>query len=301
MASPTFVSELQHESEAWAAEGLVTPEQAALVRARYGAPEPAGEGTTTSILYATAGVLLGAAALALVFVGFDSPDAPLHLALLGLALEAAGIALFVFVPARRLLADAVLVAGLVPLAAVSFPDGYDALAPLGAAAAAGLLAWRCDRGFVQVLGVVAFSVSAAGASFSLLERQGEMLWTGLQAALLVGLVARDRWIGRDDVAAASISVLALGLSLIPFFGERFQGFDNEAIEVAIGVVALVVMGGGLALRHQGLVLGGATVLGIDAVVFAFDLGGVLTGTIVLVVLAALLVLQAEAIRRFFGR
>ena len=75
--APTPREALLHEIDAWHAEGLITPEQWATLRARY-PPEPPGERTRSAAdwLQLVGGLLLGAAVVAFVAfaIGLDASD-----------------------------------------------------------------------------------------------------------------------------------------------------------------------------------------------------------------------------------
>lgn len=301
MPSPGFARELATESERWVAEGLVTPEQAEALRARHPATpeETRGDSAASQILYGTAGILLGAAAIALVVVGLDTQTG-FPLALLGLALLGGGVALRFALPERGLLGDALLVAGLVPLVTSAFPDENEMLGWLSPLAAIALLAWRRDGGFVAPLSVIAFTVGIAAAAFQTFDDAGALLWLGAQIllALGIGLAGRAGLVTANTLASA-LATIAIVPAILGYAFTADRAGSSEALELTIGAAMLGAMAIGLALKDRGMLLGAATALGVDAIVFAFDFGGVFTGTIVLVALAALLVFQAEALKRFF--
>jgi hypothetical protein len=70
-------------------------------------------------------------------------------------------------------------------------------------------------------------------------------------------------------------------------------------ELLVGAFLGALTGMGVWLGVRGLVASAAAGLTIDAVVFAFDVGGALTAVFVLLALGSLLVWQGQGIRRYF--
>lgn len=314
MPTPEFARELALEAEGWVDDGVVTREQADRLRLRYaallsqpgryratatvGARAPAG--VLSEFLYGLAGILLGAAAIVVLVVGLDVGEATTPFLVTGLLLMAGGAGLR-FATTKAPLADAVLAAGLVPLTVAAFPDGGEYVLPFTLGAPLALLFWRRDATFLPSLAVVAFSVAAAASFFKLFEGTAEVPWLLAQLALLGGIVASDRLLRhRDSALAAGLAVAAFALAFVMFLDETDLATSSEASELVLGVVMLVVLGVGVAIRHRGLVVGAAAVVGIDAIVFAFDVGGVLLGVGILVALAGVLVWQAETLKRYFA-
>ena len=290
---------LTHE---WAAEGIVAPEQAERIRARHPLVE-AGHGAVATLLYAAAGVLLGAAGIALIVVGGGDPDrAQVPFLLVSLALLGAGLAIRLLLR-KPLLGDAFLVGALIPGVASGF-GSREAFTAWGLALATGLLVWRRE-GFVPPLAAIAFTVGAASFSMQVLDggsgsdRVEFVAWTTFQVALLAGVVARDRFLARrDDAATAALAAAGLAASLIPFFSDTVD-LRSEGVEAALGACMLVVAGRGAGMRLRGVVLGAAVALAVDAIVFGFDVGGPFTGTLTLLAVAGLLIWQAELVKRYF--
>lgn len=312
MTSPEFARELVLEAEGWVEEGVVSREQADRLRARYApllsrpgryaahdrATDRATGGLLAEFLYALAGVLVGAATLVLIAVGLDMTDSPGLFAAAGGLLLAAGVLVHLRT-ARPLVADALLAAGLVPLTVASFPGGDDLFGALAMVAALALLLWRRDVTFLPSLAVVAFSVGAAATFFELFEQGENTAWFLAQASLLVGVVASDRLLrGADSALAASLAVGGVVFAFVLFLDEQAPALSSEGVELALGLLMLGVLAAGVALRHRGLAVGAAIVLGVDAIVFAFDVGGVLLGTGILLALAGLLVWQAEFLKGY---
>ena len=311
MATPEFARELVLEAEGWVEEGVVSRAQADALRARY-APllsqpgrytppdrhaERASGGLLAEFLYALAGVLVGAAAIVVIAVGLQMEDTLGLFSAAGGILIAAGVLVHLRAD-RPLVGDALLAAGLVPLTVASFPGGSDLYGALAMIAALALLLWRRDVTFLPSLAVVAFSIGAAATFFELFEQGENTAWFLAQAALLAGVVASDRMLrGADSGLAGALAVGGVAFSFVLFLDETASTLTSEGAELALGALMLAVLGVGVWLRHRGVAVGAAIVVGGDAVVFAFDVGGVLLGTGILLALAGVLVWQAEFLKR----
>lgn len=311
--SDSFHERLQDEIPDWVDEGIVEPDQAQRILERY-EDERRVEATstsdrTTALLYGTAAVLLGAAAIAFVEVGLGVTQDGAWLLGLGLAIGAAGGVLHRVAPDRDLLVDTLLAASMAPLATSTWTV-TDPQAPLlyavpAIGVPAFLLVWRRRQPFVPPLAVIGFSVSAGAISFELLREAGisegtsAAIWMVLQVILVSGLVLVDRWLEDEDATApVALSVLALAGSLIAFLVESVELQDGQTIELVLGGLMTLVLVAGIPLQHRGLILGASIALGIDAIVFAFDVGGVFFGSALLLSLAIALIVQAETIKRW---
>lgn len=302
-----FADELAREIPSWVDEGIIDEAQAERILARYEVPSPgSSEETdrTRSALYATAAVLFGAAAIALVFVGIDPDTVQPYLAATGAGFVAAGIGLLRLAPERGLLADALLAAALAPLAVATFdPDVSTAttwaygLPTLGLAA--GYLGWRREQPFLPTLSVIAFAAAAGGTLFNAIADTGTaaFVWALVQLGLVVGLVAgpRLRGVSRLGTTPVALAAAALAVSLIPFLSETMN-MGEEILQIVLGAVMALVLAAGIRLEDRGLVVGAAVALCVDAITFAFTVGGVWLGTGLLVALALVLIWQAEHLR-----
>jgi uncharacterized membrane protein len=85
MADRSFAGQLARESEAWVAEGLVTAEQAAAIRARYAEPEDA-RSRAASALAVVGAVAVGIGVIAFFAANWDVIPKAARLALLVVAL-----------------------------------------------------------------------------------------------------------------------------------------------------------------------------------------------------------------------
>jgi len=188
-----------------------------------------------------------------------------------------------------MLADASLVAAP---AAIVFNETATVLAPtvLVAIVAAGAL----RKGtFVPPIAVIAFTVVAA--TMRIYERpfrlEPETLWIGLQGLMLAALVVASRL---DDawVPPTALAVAGAGSSASLWLLEAVE-LCGHATELTIGAVFAALLGLATWQGLRGLALGSAVVLAVDAIVFAFDIGGVLVGVGTLVGLALVAIWQAE--------
>lgn len=304
----SFRDRLAREVPGWVDDGLVSDAQAQRILERYEGEDTGGAIASgdwvSSLLYGTAAVLLGAAAIALVFVGIDpDPKAP-PLFAIGGVMALAGLALHLVKPERDLLVDALLAAALAPLAVGTFdPDvstgGAVGFGVVAAATPVAYLLWRRGQPFLPTLSVIGFTAAAGGTTFEVVANDADaaLVWMLIQAAFLAVLVGIDRVLrGEDAPTPIALGTLAMAGSVVPFLFETVDLSSSETGELILGGVLLAVLGAGVGLRHRGLVLGAAVGVGIDAIVFAFDVGGVALGTGLLVGLAALLIWQAESLR-----
>lgn len=288
---------------------MITQAQARDILERYEASsrEPArAEGWASSLLYGTASVLLGAAAIAFVLVGLEPASAETWLFGLGLGLAAfGGVAHLVFED-QALLGDAFLAAALFPLAAAVIDASEVAKAWWFAAATVALgavyLGVRYRGPFLSVLSVIGVSVALGAAAFtgSFITPEDDALvaWVLAQVGLLGAVMGVDR-VRRVEPQAGPTACALVGLwiSLILFFWEIVD-LETEAMLLAVGAILAGLLVGGSYASDRGLMMGAGGCLGIVAVWFAFAVGGILLGTGLLLALAALLIWQAEHLRGF---
>lgn len=300
-----FARRLREEVPEWVAEGIIEETQAQRILDRYQhAPAGADEAETNAafrvFLYATAAILIGAAALAFVFVGLDPAQPGNGLLALGLLSASLGVGLHVFHGERDLLVDALLGASMVPLAAAAV-EAELTLAPVFALGLpVAYLAWRWEKPFLPTLSVIGFSVAAAATVFAhetwapASEEASAQAWLIVQGVFLAALVGYDRLRGADWTAPAALGVLAIALAFLVYLME-ITSLASTGIELALGGMLAGLLLVSLALRHQGMAVGASVGLGVDAIVFAFDVDE-LFGTVVLLALGGLAIWQAEALR-----
>lgn len=301
----------------WAAEKLLPPASLQALEARYAndaRQDPNAESFGSGVLYGLGGVLLGAAAFALLVLLEDNgiianltDTAPWIL--LGWGLACFGFALLLDLVAHKpRLGDALHVAALVAVTAAGFPRAEDL--PLGffaMAFAAGILAYRRTRFLVPFLAIVAINIAYASILFGRLARAANedaaflfwFVWAALQLPFLVAASKRTAWPWPTFSLAAATLLLA-GTFLGFYFDvveEVFNGFAGDAEVFLAGLMGLA-LAAGLVLREKGMVLAAALVVAIDAIVFAFDVGQIIGGLVAILAVAGLLIWQAGSLRRY---
>jgi hypothetical protein len=339
--------DILRELDAWLADGLITSEQHARLRARIEAQRaaalppradaalgiahpiapdaPAAAGTrgerrgamAVDWLQFVGGLLLGAALVALVayLVPANSArtntDTPRALLLFGLGVFAIGVGIAAYMALSRQgrapgLGDAAMAAGLVPLSISAF-GLVDAklqwLAYLAALAPVAVHVVRRGQGPLAVLAGAAFAlITFAASEFGLFSGNakdpGAYVWLGALLAYGAFMLTtrRETW-----------TTVTLGLYVAPLAGSFARILsdsgiaDSRTIELLMGAFLAAILGVGVLLQNRGLVAGAAAGLTIDAVVFAFDLGGPLPALVLLLVLGGLLVWQAEFLRGYFRK
>ncbi len=308
-----FLERLSTEVRSWVADGLITRSQAQRILERYEIDKPVDGHVDTSwvgsVLYATAAVLLGSAAIALVLVGLDPVNPETWLFGIGLLVAAAGGVVHALVDERPLLGDALLAAGLAPLAAAVIiePEAPTALAYAGASSALGLiyLVTRHKASFLPTLTVVGVSVVMAAAAFTgtwFPTEAGALGWMVGQLALLGLVFALDRFRRAHPHAAPTVvAVGAWAVSLFPFFFETVGLEQLESVQLWVGGLMVVVMAAGVFVADRGLAAGSGASLSVIAIFFAFTVGGWLLGSGLLVALAAGIIWQAERLQDWLSR
>lgn len=304
------------ELRRWRAEGAIDAHTARALEARYQAegPAPAAaaprkSGFATGALQFVGGLLLGAAVVALViFLDVDDDVAPWLMLLLGASAAGVGLALHASMPEREGLGEALLSAGLIPIvvAAVFSLDGSESpdlfLGLLAAAAAVAAHALRKGRGPSVIVAGAGFTVASfAVADFQLFFGEPNLgrrlLWLAALLGYLGLLLAWRRETWSTVGLALFVGPLVMGFL---FVLEGFGVHDTVAIELLLGGWLALLLGVGIWLGNRGLVTGAAAGLTIDAIAFAFELGGPGTAVVVLLALGGLLVWQAEFLRAWFG-
>lgn len=263
------------------------------------------------------GLLLGAGLVALlVFLDVGSESAPYVLLGLG-ALMVVPAMVGAMRGAPSGLVEAGLSGGLVPILvgvgtaidASRQPGDFGAttevLVPLLVALLTiGILVLRKGEGPTTLVagGGFVFAVAAATLlreDFLFGDPTMATRWTWFLAQLgLAGLLAM--WRGK---LWTEISLAALVIPATMAFVLLLEPLSLEALgyELVIAIWLAPILAGGIFLGSRGLVTGAAAGLTIDAVAFAFEIGGPGTAVVVLLALGGLLVWQAENVRRYFRR
>ncbi|MEA3166294.1 MAG: hypothetical protein QOJ26_1166 [Thermoplasmata archaeon] len=302
-----------NEARGWARRGLVAPEAMATIEAEYGATagrEPADADVDQpavglSILYALAGALVGAAAIAVpILLKVADAYTPWWLLGIGLPLLAIGLAGWrLGWPAG--IVDALLIGSLVPLTILGLPnDTLGRWIPVVSVAAALAVAWLPRPSTTTpVVGHVAVFASVGIACHQMLgpvvdDGTVSWVWLGLGLAQLgsvVGLRSGSPLPWRTVVTA----LLCVGM-VVPFvlgLDHAIPSQPARTYELFVGAFELALLLIGLGLRQRGMVLGASIVVAGDAIVFAFDVN-VLLGIVTLLGVAVMLILLATTLRRF---
>lgn len=252
------------------------------------------------------GLLLGAAAIALViYLEVETDAVPWVLVGLGAAGVGAAAAVHLLLGEERSgLTEAALAGGLVP-AAVS--AGYaiaeaDPLAGLVAVALAVVgQVLRGGRGPSTLVAAAAFSLGSAAVIVEDVTNEPGTARALAWLAALLGYTAlalafrRQRWSG----VAVGAMVIPLVIAWIALLGLTFDGLESVTLELLVGAFLAALLAVGVWLGVRGLVAAAAAGLTIDAIVFAFDVGGPGTALVLLLALGGLLVWQAQFIRGYF--
>ncbi len=293
------------EARRWNQAGLVDDDALAAIEASYRVDASRPDGSRSAgatAVYGLAGILLGAAALAFVML-IDVSETAGSLIWLGIGLAAAAVAAALVAAKQNDLADALFLAALIPLTAMSAPQTSvgDALSIVSVLAPLALLAARLGRVLPPIAATIAFIVATGFAvdKLSLTGPAGELLWAGLATGWLV-LLSLINVVKRDTLPSVALALAVVGLtpSYIMYLFEGFDPSFRGGTELMLGIPMLGILIAGLGLRERGIVLGAAIVLAADAIVFAFDVGGLGLGLSVLIGTAiALLVLAATVLRR----
>lgn len=292
--------------EAWRRDGLVDEPTYARLRERVHAePEPARRGFAADAMQFVGGLLLGAGLVALVvFLDLAERVEPWAFLAVGAPLVALGVAGALRRAAPGLV-EAALAGGLVPMlvaVGASFDEGVSLAVPaLVALAGIGIVVLRRGEGPSVLVASVAFVWGSARATLlrdDFLMEAPDMTMRSLWLLALLGygallVVWREKlWTAISLGLLVAPLTLAFGLLLEPL------ELESVAMELAIGAFLGALLGVGIWLRSRGLVAGAAAGLTVDAVTFAFDVGGAGTAVVVLLALGGLLVWQAEFVRGY---
>ncbi len=296
---------LIREARKWDQDGLLKEGALETIEGRYSTE---GEGTGAMALYGLAGILVGAAGIATAVILDMSNTASMFLWLaLAVAAVVGGAALARLRQAA--LADGMMAAALTLLfgAGAIAPSDFS-LVPFLAAFAAISLVWaRGNRGLVPAIGTIVFFPLIGNGIFETIDNEDLATTLFLVAGLahLGTVVGFGRTLDRDWRGPASaLAVVGVAVGMVMFTFEVIEpssdGWFPDAAETAlwVGAMLLPLLGAGIFLKEQGVVVATAAALAIDAIVFAFDIGGLAAGLPVLLGLAAALVWQARALRGY---
>ena len=201
------------------------------------------------------------------------------------------------------LSMALFLAALIQGVALVGPDpGADALFLVPVVFAAGVLTWHGRHAIVATAALVVLEVTGAVALERLIADDGwsTLTWTlfataSLAAVLVWGRRADIAWRWSLSAVAAAATAIAWIFMVEETVASSF-GFDGRH-EVFIGLGLGAMLGVGLALRDRAMLYVAGLGLTADAVVFAFDVGGVTWGLVTLIVLSGSLIALATWLRR----
>ena len=300
MAEPSFVERLRRESESWVAEGLISAEQAAALRARYSASGAASEEPRSRA--ATALAVVGAVAVGAGVIGFfaanwDGMSHALRLTVLTLAIAGAyagGYELRERTGRSPRVGEALYLLGVLLFGAALFLVGqmynveaHDPLALLIWAAAAFAVALTVRSRAVAVTALLVFTGWVGFEAGAGLEDAGDDA-TGLAVLAVlyggalygVGTVALERvradWLDETRLASAARGLgLVLGSAgvFVFTFSEVAEELDGAASGIGGWLLAGLVLVAGLALvAAAGLALGRRPCGRAEAVVLGATVG-----------------------------
>lgn len=300
---------LMGEVDAWREEGIVTEGTAEQIRERY-ADEADEPSLAVRSFYILGGVLLAGAVFALfaflrirdlisedgwspwlMFLGFGA---------LWIALGAVARGQW----KNTELSDALLVAGLVQVAALVGPDpGPEILFFAAPVIAAAVLLYQHKEAVIPTAALLVLSGTLPAAW----ERAGwgdddfqVGMWLLSAVLVLAGTLAWTRlkdlpWRIPGSVIAGAGAALGWTVFSAETLDARVGFTGDTQVLVAIGLAAL--LGVGLWLKDRALVYVGGLGLTIDIIVFAFDVGDVEWGLATLIVMSVGLLAVATWLRR----
>lgn len=318
--------------DAWRAEGALDDDTWRFLRSRYenapGADEldapldhvgrtppsetshaatraPRPKGFAADAMQFVGGLLVGAGLVALVvFFDIAEREAGWAMAALG-ALLLVPASLGAWRGAPHGLVEAGLAGALVPLsvgAATAMGQDDIVLPLLVAAVTVAITALRRGEGASVLTAAASFTLAMAAATIGQERLLGEEVlpqrWAWL-ISLLAYAAFLLLWRTRTWVS------VTLGLLVAPLAGafavilDAMDTLTSVGAELVMGAFLGALLAVGIALRVRGLVAGAAAALTIDALVFAFDVGGPGTAVVVLLALGGLLVWQAQFVRGYF--
>src|SRR5829696_4799483 len=240
MAEQSFSARLRSETEAWIAEGIVTAEQAAAIRARYGDPAEERRGSATTALAVIGGLTLGVGVIGFVAANWDGMSHGARLALLTLAVGGSYAAGFHFrdrTRSRPRLGEALYLLGVLLFGASLFLVGqmynveaHDPLALLIWAVAAFAVAFTVRSRAVAVTALLIFTGWLGFEVGTALEDSGDDA-----AGLAVVALERFRaaWLDETRLASAARGLgLVLGSAgvFVFTFAEAADELDGAAGE-----------------------------------------------------------------------
>ncbi len=298
----------------WQQRGLLRDGALTTIESELG---PVADEATPSLamqsFYAIGGVMLGAASAALFALlelnGAMSGANSAWWFFLIFAILFSGAAIGTRMAGQPELADALAIASLVPIAILMGPEPItDWLYFVPVLACAGIMSWRRDGHLVPLLALGVMSVAIPIAYYNVigddwtLGDSASWAWLITATAVFAGVVAwtrlsKLRW-EMEGLAATTLAVSAAWINVV---AEAIEPSFDGGYEVVIAIGLAVLIGVGLLLKERVIVFVSGIALAIDAIVFAFDVGGPEVGLTVLLLMAGGLIATATLLRRRKGR
>jgi hypothetical protein len=295
------------EARRWADEGLIGRDVLSSLEARYGdtaaGASPAGFGAV--VLFGVGGTLLGGAGIAAVeLLGFSSTWKAYLFALFAAAFAALGLT----AASRRIhsegLSDALLVAAIIHglAASVTSLDREARIPALACAALPAVLFWkRRHRRLVPAASSIAFFPAVAGgiqAVFSNFPWISSMLYGAATVSFLAMTLALGKRLAAPwRMEVLGIAALGAASAALVVSQNMLHLSSSRSHELFLGAVMTGVLALGLTTREKGLSVAAGAVLVVDVVTYAFDVGGLFTGVVLLILLALIALAKAESVRR----
>jgi hypothetical protein len=279
MAERPFAEQLARECESWVADGLVTAEQAAAIRARYAEPEDA-RSRTAAALSVVGAVVVGVGVIAFFAANWDGIPKPLRLVLLVAGIALAYLAAYELRDRRG-----------------TFPHVGAALYLLGAILFGSALFLVGQMYNVEAHDPFALLVWAVGtAALAAVVRTPPLTWATV--AIFTAWTAWEACIGiGGDEELASISALAIPYGAALYGAGTFVRERVGAAWVRETDVDGALRGAGLLFAAFGLFLFTFLDPADDVAGAARGVGGGLQALAVVLVLAALAAAAAVAVSR----
>ncbi len=263
--------------------------------------------------YAIGGVMLGAATAALYGLlelnDVLQGDHSAWFFFLIFAVLFGGIAVATRMAGQEELGDALAIATLVPTAILMGPrpiTDWLYFAPVVFSGA--ILGWRHKAHLVPLLALGVMSVAIPIALFQTIGDQwslgDEASWAWLVVASLV-LAGTIVWTRMQELKwemeGLGATTLAAAIAWITVVTESIEPSFDGGYEVVIAIGLAVLIGLGVLLKERVIIFVSGIAMAIDAIVFAFDIGGPTTGLLVLLGMAAGLIAVATWMRRRKGQ
>ncbi len=299
--------ELLAAAEAWHEEGLLQEGAIDTLRARL---QRVSTSWGQQLLAGLAGVLLAAALVTLLLVNdADAGGVAIFLALASLACAGGGYAVgrtkwAGYVDAFWLAALSLGGTSMV-VSTQDFTAPATSMLAVAVFAGAHAIWWTGHRSGIAAIGAAITSLVALPMAIEvsiLRDDSGAIAWAVIAFVMLLLWVAAGRLL--DKPWRHRVNGLATMAYTVPFVVMLFEVSERPVVdgfaELALGGVMLLLILAASFLRERGVLVGAVLVLAVDAIVYAFDVGGATVGVIVLVATAVGLLFQAGALRRYLS-